>query len=179
MMRGNLYSLELKESISKRFQGASPPKIAELSVSTGISKSTLYLWRQQALPSISSPSPLSCSPPRRSADEKWRLIKLSEALEGQELGEFLRREGLHLAQLDEWRTDILKALKPMNKKIKSRSKRERELEKRVKYLEADLKRKESALAEAAALLLLSKKVKVLWEEEDAATAPNYAKGSSK
>ena len=51
--------------------------------------------------------------------------------------------------------------------------------KRIKGLEAELKRKDAALAEAAALLLLSKKVEALWEVEDADTAQKHEQRSSK
>jgi hypothetical protein len=67
----------------------------------------------------------------------------------------------------------------MSKKRTSRSKHNPKAAKRIKLLEAELKRKEAALAEAAALLLLSKKVEALWAEEDADTAPRRDKRSSK
>ena len=51
--------------------------------------------------------------------------------------------------------------------------------KRIKQLEAELKRKDAALAEAAALLLLAKKVEALWEEEDVNTTPSSERTSSK
>ena len=49
----------------------------------------------------------------------------------------------------------------------------------VKQLKAELKRKDAALAEAAALLLLSKKAEALWEEEDASTTLDNDSGSLK
>ncbi len=51
--------------------------------------------------------------------------------------------------------------------------------KRIQALEAELKRKDAALAEAAALLLLAKKAEALWAEEDDDTAPNSGRGSSR
>jgi predicted RND superfamily exporter protein len=67
----------------------------------------------------------------------------------------------------------------MSKKRKTRSKQDPKMARRIKQLEAELKRKEAALAEAAALLLLSKKVEALWAEEDAGTAQRREKRSSK
>ena len=177
-MRQTSYSAELKESIIRRLQGPSSPKISELSADTGISLSTLYQWRKQAL-SQNPGTPHDTSPHLRSAEEKWQLVKRAQELEGQELGVFLRQEGVHLVQIDEWRADILRALKPMSKKRTSRSKHNPKAAKRIKLLEAELKRKEAALAEAAALLLLSKKVEAWWAEEDADTAPRRDKRSSK
>ena len=168
------YSSELKESIKKRFQAPNPPRISELTVETGISITTLYSWRRETGYAKYNTS----SPHRRSAEEKWRLITEAYGLIGEELGAFLRREGLYLAHLDQWKLEALEALKPMNKKKNTKSKQERNVAKRIKQLEAELKRKDAALAEAAALLLLSKKADALWAEEDDGTAPSKDSKSS-
>ena len=161
------YAPELKESIIKRLQTPSGPSLNEISAQTGISKSTHYLWRQEA----SSPTTHPTSPHLRSAEEKLTLLTASQGLEGQELGAFLRREGVHLTQLEEWRVDAIEALKPMSQKKSTKTKKERAV--------AELKRKDRALAEAAALLLLSKKAEALWAEEDDGTAPSNGQGSSR
>ncbi len=166
------YSPELKESILQSFQSPNPPSVAEISANTGISPKTLYLWRRESQGSATSPQ----SPHLRSADEKWRLITQAEQLTGQDLGGFLRGEGLHLAQLDQWRAEVMKALKAMSPQRKS--KEERAAAKRIRELEAELRRKDAALAEAAALLLLAKKAEALWGGEDDATAPKSGRGSS-
>jgi hypothetical protein len=44
--------------------------------------------------------------------------------------------------------------------------------KRIRSLERELARKEKALAEAAALLVLKKKLQHLWEDEDEDTGEN-------
>ena len=175
MIREMKYAPELKESIIKRLQTPSGPSLNEISAHTGISKSTLYLWRQEA----SSPTTHPTSPHLRSAEEKLKLLTASQGLEGQELGAFLRREGVHLTQLEEWRFDAIEALKPMSQKKSTKTKKERAVAMRIKQLEAELKRKDRALAEAAALLLLSKKAEALWAEEDDGTAPSNGQGSSR
>ena len=91
----------------------------------------------------------------------------------------MRREGVHLTQLEEWRVDAIEALKPMSQKKSTKTKKERAVAMRIKQLEAELKRKDRALAEAAALLLLSKKAEALWAEEDDGTAPSNGQGSSR
>ena len=161
----------------KRLQGSQPTKNSELSLEIGISRSTLYKWRKQATSPDSTTS--RTSPHLRSAEEKLRLVSQAQELEGQELGEFLRREGVYLAQLDEWQSDIMRALKPLSQKRKTKTKEEKAVAKRIKQLEAELKRKDAALAEAAALLLLAKKVEALWEEEDVNTTPSSERTSSK
>ena len=76
-MRQTSYSAELKESIIRRLQGPSSPKISELSADTGISLSTLYQWRKQAL-SQNPGTPHDTSPHLRSAEEKWHLVKRAQ-----------------------------------------------------------------------------------------------------
>ena len=169
------YSPELKESIKKRFQSPNPPSISQLSADTGISSTTLYKWRQE----VQLLSDLATSPNLKSAEEKLRIVIEAQSLEGQDLGSFLRQEGVYLTNIDQWRAEALRALKPMTKKKKSKSKQERDVAKRIQALEAELKRKDAALAEAAALLLLAKKAEALWAEEDDDTAPNNGRGSSR
>lgn len=169
------YSLELKESIKKRFQAPNPPSISQLSADTGISETTLYKWRQE----VKILSDQTTSPYFKSAEEKLRIVIEAQSLEGEKLGSLLRQEGVYLTHIDQWRAEALKALRPMAKKKKSKSKKERDVAKRIQALEAELKRKDAALAEAAALLLLAKKAEALWAEEDDDTAPNSGRGSSR
>ncbi len=81
----------------------------------------------------------------------------AEGLEGEELGEFLRREGIHLAELEQWRKLAEQALGSPVRLAPS---------KETRRLKAELARKEKALAEAAALLILKKKVEEIWGDED-------------
>jgi hypothetical protein len=87
------------------------------------------------------------------------------SLSDKELGEFLRREGVHESHLSAWRKEMLEALSGTNKpSVRARSGTQDA--KRVKALQRELRRKDKALAETAALLVLQKKVQALWEEED-------------
>ncbi len=72
----------------------------------------------------------------------------------EEFGAFLRREGLHSHQLQEWREEVLKELAPLARKPQSKKD---ERDEKIKALERELRRKDKALAEASALLILQKK----------------------
>jgi len=91
-----------------------------------------------------------------SAAEKLRVVAAASQVKDEELGAFLRREGLHLAQLEEWRADILTALgsPPPRAKLPEG--------KRIRELEREVARKDKALAEVTALLVLEKKVQALF-----------------
>jgi hypothetical protein len=84
-------------------------------------------------------------------------------LSDEELGTFLRREGLQEVILAEWKAAALEALGPQ-KKPGNETRKVRELEK-------ELRRKDKALAEAAALLVLQKRVRSLLGDEDDDTGP--------
>ena len=88
--------------------------------------------------------------------EKLRVVIEAGRLDDAALGEFLRGEGLHDAQLNEWRAAAEAGLSPPSRSPKSSD------AKRVEELEREILRKDKALAEAAALLILQKKVRELW-----------------
>ena len=90
-----------------------------------------------------------------SLDEKIRLLAEAGKLSGAALTEFLEREGLLRADLEQWRL----ALDDQGHASKATTKR-------IRKLERELARKEKALAEAAALLVLKKKVEHLYQEDE-------------
>ena len=94
------------------------------------------------------------------AAEKLRVITGAAGLKDEELGEFLRREGLHQVQLEEWKADILAALSGAPPPATGVS------PKVVRDLERELARKDKALAEVTALLVLKKKVDALFGARD-------------
>ena len=82
-------------------------------------------------------------------------------LEGEVLGEYLRRRGIHREQLDQWRADAEGALDKQGSRRRPSADT-----KRIKELERELRNKEKALAETAALLVLRKKLNALWGGAD-------------
>jgi transposase-like protein len=131
--------------------------------SAGIPKATLYNWVQQAKIGPVSSKKKKVGRPRKSRwspEEKLRILTEASALSDDDLGAFMRREGLHEADLEEMRAAALSGLAPTVVKRGPST-----AEKRVAVLERDLRRKEKALAEAAALLVLQKKFQALMEEE--------------
>lgn len=91
----------------------------------------------------------------------------TQSLSDADLGAYLRREGLHEATLQAWRSAALEGLTQPSTRSRATSAEQ----KRVRELERELRRKEKALAEAAALLVLQKKVQAIWGDEDDSTDP--------
>ena len=90
-----------------------------------------------------------------SIDEKIRILAKAGSLTGTELPDLLEREGLRRAEYEQWRLALAEE-----------GRASLAMTKRMRALERELARKEKALAEAAALLVLKKKVNRLWEAED-------------
>ena len=104
-------------------------------------------------------------PQDKSAEEKLKIVIEAETVAEDQLGAFLRRNGIHEAQLREWRAMMLSGLQ---KPARSSSKTSVET-RRINELEKELLRKDKALAEAAAILILKKKVQSIWGGEDEPT----------
>ncbi len=94
------------------------------------------------------------------------------ALADHELGELLRRRGVHREQLDAWRAAAEGFGQPATARRSPESKRIRELEREVA-------RKDKALAETAALLVLQKKLQLLFPAGQAAEDDDTDDGSER
>jgi hypothetical protein len=107
--------------------------------------------------------PASATP--LSSDDKFAIVVDTSRLNAHELGEYCRTKGLFTQQVQAWRERCSAA----NATAPSRAEQEqaREQARAIRQLRTELQRKEQALAEAAALLLLQKKVHALWGEDAA------------
>ena len=138
------FSLAYKQKMLDRLTGKDAMSARQLSQETGLRQQTLSRWLQNACS-------VSVMPPKRqtrewSIDEKIRVLAKVGKLTGAELTEFLEREGLRLADDEQWRLALAEEGRASLATTK-----------RIRVLERELARKEKALAEAAALLVLKKK----------------------
>jgi transposase-like protein len=152
------YSENFKRKMVQRMTGPHPISATALSREVGVSQATLSRWLLAAgtIGPMSKKTTLHERTPARAEErkpeDKLRMVVEAARLSDEELGAFLRREGLHDSDLAAWGESMLGALKPAtNKHVRSVEAR------RVRELESELRRKEKALAEAAALLVLQKK----------------------
>ena len=111
---------------------------------------------------VSSKSPSSKgSRMKWTPEAKLKAVFDTTNLADTELGHYLRKEGLYSNQVTGWRSDIIEglALKPTFKRD--------ERDDKIRGLEREILRKDKALAEASALLILQKKVSLIWGNSDA------------
>ena len=159
----NRYSEEFKARLVKRVCAPGGPSPYALASEVGVSRTALYSWVNEARGKVMKKKRAK-APSRRpmdwSAAEKLAAVVHCGGLDEEELGRYLRKEGLHEEHLQEWRQQCEQSLNP-----KAQAQRERDLKKDNQRLNRELIRKEKALAEAAALLVLSKKMRAFWGEE--------------
>lgn len=141
--------------------------VAELAEATGITAVTLYAWRKQAQAAgVVVPGDGKNSGVWSSAD-KFRVVLEVASLNEVELAEYCRRKGLYVEQIQGWRVACEQANATSAEQGRALREQDKCSRQRIKALERDLRRKESALAEAAALLILRKKAEAIWGDEDA------------
>jgi transposase len=171
---GRVYSVAFKERMVRRLVGPGAWSANALAGEVGVPQTVLSRWVREAsnVGGMKKPPHDRPTPSTRkqwTAREKLRVVIEAAALSEEALGEFLRREGLHEADLQRWRETAVTALGGAARDSKVRAHERAQEARRVQALERELRRKEKALAEAAALLVLKKKVQEIWGDEADAT----------
>jgi hypothetical protein len=92
-------------------------------------------------------------------EERLLALQESHGLTGEALNAWCRQRGLFAHQLVQWKSDFCSAAQPRS--VGDYSQTLRALKADNQRLERELNRKDKALAEAAALLILQKKVRAL------------------
>lgn len=158
------YSEEFKRSSVKKLLQRGSRTAEAIIEECGVASSTLYKW-QQEFANVSDMKKTSKRPQDRSAEEILRAVIEFEKLPEDKRGEFLRKEGLHAEHIEVWREQIKAALGPAKQTAAERSERAEDRRK-IKELERELRRKDKALAETTALLVLKKKADLIWGTGD-------------
>jgi transposase len=136
-----------------------PPESAAVEVvsrEAGISVGTLERWRSEALSKGQKSGGWT-------AAARFEAILATAAMSEEEKAAWCRQQGLFPSELVEWRDAATGALQaPVQRAGETLSAAER---RRIKELERELRRKDKALAEAAALLVLSKKLDAIFHKD--------------
>ena len=140
------FSVAFKHKMIHQLTGKHAVSASQLARETGVRQQNLSRWLQEArsLP-LMAPNP---KPVVRlwTVEQKARVLSEACKLDGEELAAYLERKGVKLAEYERWRI----ALDEGGAASAATTKR-------IRQLERELARKEKALAEAAALLVLKKK----------------------
>ena len=155
------YSKEFKENILLKLKksGLSARAFAQ---QESINISTLYSWQKRYATTGFTVSDKTSE--NWSSQEKFTVVLETATLNETELSEYCRKKGLYPEQIKSWKQACLEANQETPKQAKSSNSKQDK--RRIKQLEKDLKRKDKALAEAAALLVLGKKYDAYWKDKE-------------
>ena len=157
------YTEGYKKNTVRRLMRPEGESVLQISKETGISAQTLYNWLNRYRENLEMTD-------YRKSPEEWTLLEKQQALlesapmSPEEKGEWLRHKGLKTAHLIVWQKEIEKALHGFNSPASKAE--QKEAQKELKSLHKELRRKEKALAEMSALVLLKKKLVNILEDEE-------------
>ena len=152
------YGQAYKERVVARLLPPESADLDEVSRAVGLSVPTLLRWRADALALASGERP-GAGGPRWTAAARLDAVIATASLDDNARAAWCREHGLFMAELNGWRRDAVaglgapKAIGPAGT---------REDRRRIKDLQRELARKDKALAETAALLVLSKKLSAVF-----------------
>ena len=150
------YSKEYKQRAVARLLPPESSRIEEVSRDIGVSVDTLERWRSQALAMPESDRTWT-------AAARFEAVITTAAMDEATKSAWCRSHGIYPTELEKWRLSAVEALASPHE-ARATPQQTRHSQRRIKELERDLKRKEKALAETAALLVLSKKLSAIYGE---------------
>jgi transposase len=156
------YSEERKQAVIEKMMPPQNRPIRELAKETGISDVTLYHWRKQARERGMAVPGDGKNPESWSPENKLAVVVETAALNEAELSEYCRRKGLFAEQVATWKQSFIQGTPGAGVSASALQEQARRDKKRIRELERDLRYKEKALAETAALLVLRKKAEAIW-----------------
>lgn len=159
-MRQVKYSTHAKHTALEKILGPAGQSVGEVSAELGINKRTLYGWIQSAENGDMSKKKGRRGRRKFSFQEKYTAVLESRGLSEEELGRWLRQNGYREEQLKLWEQEIGAALNGIDEGPS------RETEKELRELRSELNRKDKALAELSAIIVLKKKLKIFLDETD-------------
>jgi transposase len=135
--------------------------VREVALDLNVSYHTAKNWMKRGSPDKAGMSSGKEKRPQDwSAQEQLLALQETHILSGEALQAWCRERGLFAHHLASWKATFCAATK-----ADSGTRELRSLKEENDQLKRELIRKEKALAEAAALLILQKKFRALWEDE--------------
>jgi transposase len=158
------YPEERKQAVLRRMMPPENAPVALLAQETGISDVTLYHWRKQARSGGLVVPGDGRNPEAWSPQDKFSVVLETATLNEMELAEYCRKKGLYAEQIATWKQSCIDGNLTAVEHAKVAKDKARSARKEIKELKHDLRNKEKALAETAALLVLRKKMHAIWGE---------------
>ncbi len=163
MRKCRQYSKEFKEKLLAKVFSPNAPSTVELARRAGIPYPTLITWITM---SKKQPIQSNSVTPKHSKDKsavaKLQAVSDTLRMTAEEKSAYCRQHGFYAHELDEWKTQMLTGISsPKEQKSENR-----QYISEIKQLKKELNRKEKALAETSALLVLKKKANLIWGDSE-------------
>jgi len=154
------FSPEFKQSVVQKIATPGGPSATQMAKNLGVHYTSIYAWVKDHANTASMKKSKEWTP-----EAKLEAIIKTATMSENELGEYLRANGLHSAEIEQWKQDFYGAQKSAGRPKVDPELVQLRTEK--KELSKDLKRKDSALAEMAARIVLLKKSRLIWGDDEA------------
>lgn len=152
-----------EQAVKKYLERKEGTLCQDLASELGVSYGTLKRWVKSAN-EITDPT-IKDSPNSWPSSKKLLMVSHAMKLEEPELGAYCREQGVYQHQILAWQKEF-ETMKSATDQVKSEREKVRLLKSENSKLERELKRKDKALAEAAALLVLQKKVQAMFAQAE-------------
>jgi transposase-like protein len=165
------YTEAIKASVLSKALAPNAPGVIELAKEFNIPKATIYTWLINMKNRNNKKEQTQQRPKDRSPAFKFQAVMDTLGKTEEEQSAYCRTHGIYYGHIEAWRQQILESLgaeastadKAKEKENKAKNQR---IQDEMKALKSNLKRKDKALAELTALLVLKKKADLLWGESE-------------
>jgi len=159
------YSVGFRNSVLRKVLPPENRSVYQVAKEVGISAITIQSWlsRLKDGTMIIEAGDFEPTPGQRGAEEKLKLLLESKSVTDANLGDWLRRHGLHSEHLSLWEQELGDILKDKQQQLR---KENAELKKQIKQLQREITKKDKAMAEALAIITLKKKVAAIYANMD-------------
>ena len=161
----NRYSQERKDEILKLLSPPHNKTVVDVAKQENISAKNIYNWRNQARKAGKPVPGKTKKTDDWSVETKLAVIVETATFSGSELSKYCREKGLYVEQIGSWKLDFIQGFSNQKAQQKHLLQEAKQDKAEIKALKNELKYKEKALAETAALLVLRKKFQALWQNE--------------
>ena len=151
------YGKEFRQRAVARLLPPESSSVTQVAAELGVRTETLERWRAEAL----------AAPQREriwTADARLEAVITTASMDETARNAWCREHGVYPGDLAKWRSGAVAALADPAE-ARATPQQTRQDRRRIRLLERELGRKDKALAETAALLVLSKKLSAVFRED--------------
>ena len=155
------------QSVEKALSRRADQTLKNIADDLGVGQSTLQRWirlaKDNQLEKPESPMSKEKSPRDWNKAQRLEAIMHCHSMNDEQISSYCRENGIYPHHLKEWKTEFLsdnQGSEPVSRREQKKLKQEN------KRLQKELNRKDRALSETAALLVLSKKCQAIWGEKE-------------